>query len=122
MTSEREPRLVAAELGVGLGSFAPAMLVLNDRLLLAFAGRDVSTRAIRRVLIEARGLLQVRYGHPNDEASDGHPLARLGLDAWYGSGAEVVNSPWSAEVDAANQVRFPHSPSRRATSCCRSKS
>ena len=56
--------------------------------------------------MEARGLIQVRYGHPNDEAWDGHPLFAHGLDS-FPAGAEVLDSPWLAEVNAANRVAFP---------------
>lgn len=48
-----------------------------------------------------------KYGGPNDEAHDGHPLAKHGLGIY---GLFVVeNSPWVRERMVANRVHPQHS-------------
>jgi hypothetical protein len=50
-----------------------------------------------------------RYGGPNDEAHDGHPLSKFGLGC---CGLYIVeNSPWIYESMIANRVHTRHSDS-----------
>lgn len=46
------------------------------------------------------------FGHPNDEAIDGHPLSGRGLE--FLSVCEVFNSPWNARMREQNKVSFPN--------------
>jgi len=49
----------------------------------------------------------IKYGAPNDEARNGHPLAKYGLGL-YGL-FEVENSSWVTEAMTANRVHPSHS-------------
>ena len=48
------------------------------------------------------------FGPPNDEAFDGHPLARRGLRP-YGA-FEVTHSSWIRQLEQMNSVHPHHSP------------
>lgn len=50
---------------------------------------------------------QIKYGSPNDEVRNAHPLAKHGL-GFYGL-FEVKNSPWIREQMLANRVHPRHS-------------
>jgi hypothetical protein len=50
------------------------------------------------------------FGPPNDEAIDGHPLARRGLH-WDGC-FEVIDSSWIRRLERMNRVHPRHSPKR----------
>lgn len=63
-------------------------------------------------LIRFELLASSKFGLPNDEALEGHPLYGHGLQ-WYRCG-EVLNSSWLAEEQRRNSVRFP-----RHTFSCR---
>lgn len=54
--------------------------------------------------------MQMRHGHPNDEAFPGHPLYQHGLKG-FGI-AEVEDTPWMDEIKAVNAVQFPNSTQR----------
>lgn len=58
-----------------------------------------------RALLRFQGLLQSRFGYPNDEALGGHPLAPHGLKPY--DIFEVINSPWIVELATINEVSFP---------------
>ena len=49
-----------------------------------------------------------KFGYPNDEALEGHPLYERGLSA-YGV-FEVKNSLWIKAITAQNRVAFPNTP------------
>jgi hypothetical protein len=68
---------------------------------------DAATPEERGVL-RFEGLLQSRFGYPNDEALAGHPYATSGI-GFYGL-FEVKGSGWLAELGRQNQVAFPNSP------------
>jgi hypothetical protein len=59
------------------------------------------------VVLELRGCREIRYGGPNDEAIEGHPLHGRGL-AGYGA-HEVLNSAWIEEAIKVNSVHPNHS-------------
>jgi hypothetical protein len=46
------------------------------------------------------------FGMPNDEAMHGHPLSKLGLQAY--SYFEVLNSSWRDELEQMNRVHPSH--------------
>lgn len=46
------------------------------------------------------------FGWPNDEAINGHPLHKNGLDAY--SAYEVLNSPWVKQLEQRNSVHPRH--------------
>ena len=59
-------------------------------------------------LVNVKGCYCHRFGGPNDEVFDGHPLAQRGLD---GYGAFVIeNSRWVAEHQAINSVHSRYDP------------
>lgn len=47
-----------------------------------------------------------KYGYPNDEAMDAHPMAKYGL-GFYGL-FEVLNSPWIIEIRNSNWIHPRH--------------
>ena len=51
--------------------------------------------------------LQFKFGYPNEEVIDGHPLSKLGLDIW--GGVEILDSPWLDEIKETNRVHRNHS-------------
>jgi hypothetical protein len=59
------------------------------------------------VVIELWGCRELRFGGPNDEAMDGHPLHDRGL-AGYGV-HEVMNSEWIEAAIKVNSVHPNHS-------------
>jgi hypothetical protein len=56
-------------------------------------------------IIELVRCSTTKFGYPNDEALEGHPLYRKGLRSY--SLFEVVNSNWIAEQERQNRVNFP---------------
>ena len=58
-------------------------------------------------VFRSKSILQMKHGHPNDEALPGHPLYSQGLDQF--DIAEVEGSPWMDEIKKVNAVRFPDS-------------
>ena len=66
-------------------------------------GEHASTLAI----VTFDRVYEHRFGSPNDEAFDGHPLASRGLDPYTTS--EVFESSWRAALIATNRVHPAHS-------------
>ncbi|MDF1756484.1 MAG: hypothetical protein P1U89_27105 [Verrucomicrobiales bacterium] len=66
---------------------------------------DGRWHAVGNAVLRCPGVLQIRYGHPNDEAYTGHPLYESGLDSV--TIAEVEDSDWIREVAAVNDRAFP---------------
>ncbi|MBI5368831.1 MAG: hypothetical protein HZA54_17485 [Planctomycetes bacterium] len=65
-------------------------------------------RDLGRAVVRLHGCSQTKFGYPNDEAFDGHPLAGRGF---AGVGVfEVIGSPWEAELNRQNRVNFPETP------------
>jgi len=59
-------------------------------------------------LIEFEGCLITKFGHPNDEPQEGHPLYREVEKAGGCYDAyEVKKSSWLKEVEEQNDVTFP---------------
>ncbi len=62
------------------------------------------------VVIELWGCADIRFGGPNDEAIEGHPLHGRGLAAYRAH--EVINSAWIEERIRVNSVHPLHSETR----------
>jgi dienelactone hydrolase len=92
---------------------APAPLILADDLRLALAyylsdraGDDPDEDPVAIVFFPRYHAC--RFGGPNDEALEGHPLAPRGLEP-YGV-FEVRRSSWIAELERVNAVHERHDP------------
>jgi hypothetical protein len=86
----------------------PRLLQTDDLLLLGFNAVDRTAqphRAIGRAVIGFTLPLASRFGYPNDEALQGHPLRNSGLHA-YGC-FEVLDSTWKAALEQQNRIAFP---------------
>jgi hypothetical protein len=59
------------------------------------------------VVIELWGCAEIRFGGPNDEAMEGHPLDGRGLALYRAH--EVMNSTWIEEAIKVNSVHPNHS-------------
>ena len=59
-----------------------------------------------QAIIQFDGVSKTQFGLPNDEALDGHPLSKRGLDTY--DVFEVLNSQWLLQEKARNQVCFPN--------------
>ena len=59
------------------------------------------------VVIEMWGCQELRFGGPNDEAINGHPLYGRGLDGYRAH--EVLNSAWIEDAIKVNSVHPNHS-------------
>lgn len=57
-------------------------------------------------VFRSKWILQLKHGHPNDEAYPGHLLYPHGLDRF--DIAEVEDTPWMDEIKAVNAVQFPN--------------
>jgi hypothetical protein len=98
--------VVPLELGFEPAADVSGATVLQDEYD-AFLLFNTSSR-----MTQAEGIAVIRFspastkfGLPNDEALDGHPLSSRGLRA-YACG-EVLNSSWLVEEQRRNAVRFP---------------
>lgn len=104
---------------------APEPVVLSDehRTVLAFYLQEppdecggtsvnvVSQSSERSVtIVQFASCYDYMFGSPNDEAFDGHPLARKGLRP-YGA-YEVLNSSWIRQLERMNSVHPYHKPER----------
>jgi hypothetical protein len=59
-----------------------------------------------RAVVHIKGLIQSKFGYPNDEAFPGHPLYKHGFD---GCGVfEVFGGSWARELIAQNKIPFPN--------------
>lgn len=56
-------------------------------------------------VIEFVGAMKSQFGHPNDEALEGHPLSARGLD--YNDAFEVEDSTWLKTIREQNRMCFP---------------
>ena len=55
----------------------------------------------------------IYFGGPNDEAFEGHPLYRAGLQPY--EFAEILDSPWVAAMERRNRVHPGHDPAMFST-------
>ena len=68
--------------------------------------RDQSVELL--ALVEFNGCVSTRFGDPNDEVFDGHPLHGRGLEGY--TAQVVVNSIWLEELEAINSVHSQYDP------------
>jgi hypothetical protein len=102
MLQEEGPRtqIIEVDLGYELDSVSGGQLIMDEcscHVLIP----DHQTPGVLDVTFIA--CTQSIFGYPNDEAQDGHPLAR-GLA--YGV-YEVFGSDWAQRLEQQNRVRFP---------------
>lgn len=89
----------------------PVVLQHERLLLLSFNAVDTTVLPhppLGRAVVEFFDPLLTRFGYPNDEALEGHPLYAAGLDT-YG-GFEILESGWRVEIEQQNRVAFPAWP------------
>ena len=84
------------------GSPCPAIHSDKHRLLCAYyvGGGEMPQGTV--AILRFEGVLQFRLGYPNDEALQGHPLAKHGME--YYQAYLVENSPLIAEIENQNRV------------------
>ncbi|MFF4902661.1 hypothetical protein [Streptomyces sp. NPDC001068] len=100
MLQEDGPRAVEIDLGHGMVTIGGGLLLMDEHgCHVLVPDRDGS--GVLDVTFVA--CTQSVFGYPNDEAQEGHPLAR-GLA--YGV-YEVLGSDWAQRLEQQNRVRFP---------------
>jgi hypothetical protein len=94
----------------------PFLLQTDRSCFLNFNGVDSKTSSLFgdetnffgfQVTIEFEVCQITKFGYPNDEAIEGHPLYSKGLRAY--DIFEVENSSWIKSIERQNQVSFPNS-------------
>lgn len=109
-----EPYAVPYEIGFTPESAVPEPVVLQTEtfIFLTFSAVKLmpegNFHSAGYAIIEFDVCSQSKFGYPNDEALDGHPLCSKGLDA-YGV-YEVINSAWVRLLTEQNRVSFPNTP------------
>ena len=118
-----EEYAVPVDLGVqwDTGAPLPYVLAASGRVLALFylsvpsPGWDgtsvevvdpTSERPAGLGLIEFTDVLSVKFGGPNDEAIEGHPLYGRGLSAYRAH--RIENSRWIAQEEQINSVHYLH--------------
>lgn len=108
------PRAIVVKLDLGIepetGAPMPFVLASEREVNIVFYGsREVSEHPSEECVAIASfdGHQIIRFGGPNDEAIEGHPLYKNGLES-YGI-FEVVNSSAVVQLEAENRVHFPKS-------------
>ena len=105
-------RVVPLDVGVVADPGVSGAVLLRDdhRTYLTFrsCARSVTEGAGPTAIVTFERCLITKFGYPNDEALDGHPLSARGLAA-YGV-FEVLDSSWARSVVIQNRVRFPATP------------
>ncbi|MGV3665076.1 MAG: hypothetical protein ACO1NV_03010 [Leptospira bouyouniensis] len=61
------------------------------------------------VCVEFKMFSSFKFGGPNDEAMNGHPLFKYGLEAYKFQ--KVINSPWIEQIRKINSVHPQHNDS-----------
>jgi hypothetical protein len=104
---------------------APIPLVLSDegKVILAYYLQDMPddwdgtyVRIVGQsseeplAVVEFKRCYAYMFGPPNDEAFEGHPLAKRGLKP-YGA-YEVKQSSWIRQLERMNSVHYLHDPER----------
>ena len=60
-----------------------------------------------QAVIEFKRCFVTKFGYPNDEAQEGHPLYGIGLEKGGYGIYEVFGSSWKKTLVAQNKIRFP---------------
>jgi hypothetical protein len=79
----------------------------SDLLCAYFINQTVATVGSVAIL-KFEGVLQYKFGYPNDEVLQGHPLYQFGL-RHYGFFA-IENSPLISEIEKQNECHHQHRP------------
>ncbi len=82
---------------------APEPILLADEHRVAIG---YFTQTDSWAMVCFKGCRAHALGSPNDEALDGHPLCKFGLDPY--ASYEVKSSPWIAALERANRVHDRH--------------
>jgi hypothetical protein len=102
----KEIKLKKLDLGFESDVGAPMPIILADgrKLILTFyiSGEPDKLRA----LITFEYYVALKFGMPNDEAIEGHPYYKLGLEPY--SIYEVENSDWIDQLEKMNRVHPYH--------------
>jgi hypothetical protein len=90
------------------GAPCPAVHSDGDDLFCAYVINSSVAPAGSVAILKFEGVLHHRFGYPNDEALQGHPLYQFGLEH-YGFFI-VENSPLIAEIEKQNECHRQHRP------------
>jgi len=90
------------------GAPRPALHSNGNGLVCAYFINSTVASAGPVALFKFEGVLHYRFGYPNDEALQGHPLYQFGLEH-YGF-LIVENSPLIAEIEKQNECHRQHRP------------
>jgi hypothetical protein len=66
------------------------------------ASKAKKDQAQYTAILTFKGCVSCKFGDPNDEAIEGHPLYGRGIDA--GGAYIIMNSPWLEELKKINSV------------------
>ncbi|BDD11698.1 hypothetical protein FUAX_41300 (plasmid) [Fulvitalea axinellae] len=103
---------------IDIGAPMPTILSNEYSLYLIFYIRDVDPNwdgksvKVRNkknngiVTVKFDGFTQYKFGNPNDETIDGHPLYKFGLEPY--SIQKVIGSEWIKELMKMNSVHPAH--------------
>jgi hypothetical protein len=90
------------------GAPLPAVHSDRDGVLCAYVINSTATPVRSTAILKFEGVLQYRFGYPNDEALPGHLLYQFGLGC-YGF-FTVENSPMISEMEKQNACHRQHRP------------
>jgi hypothetical protein len=89
--------------------FQPIVVSNGRRILLMYPAQDKESapkakkdRIQYTAILTFKGCVSCKYGDPNDEAIEGHPLYGRGIDV--GGAYIIMNSPWLEELKKINSV------------------
>jgi hypothetical protein len=105
---QNKPQLVPWTDPPAMETGAPSPSVRSDghELLCAYFIDSTVVPVRSAVILKFEGVLQYRFGYPNDEALQGHPLYPFGLEH-YGF-FTVENSPLISEIEKQNECHPQH--------------
>lgn len=84
---------------------APLVLQRDGFVLLSFNAVDTNVAPpedLGRAVIEFIHPVLTRFGYPDDEAREGHPLYAAGMDTC--GGFEVLESSWKDDIEYQNDI------------------
>jgi hypothetical protein len=105
---ESSDQVVPLSIGLLPVTDVPSPILLQneyDAYLVFDAHSEVPSASSGIAIVRLQHCLITRFGYPNDEALEGHPLYPRGL-GFYGA-FEVNNSSWLAQLQEQNRRRFP---------------
>ena len=90
------------------GAPLPLVVASDNELRIAYISPGAGSEGEVMVTVTFNMAEAHMFGSPNDEAFDGHPLARRGLHP-YGA-FEIEDSSWISQLERMNSVHPRHSP------------